>query len=186
MDVDVAAVAGVTAKVSTRDGAGRLSSELLAYCELESAVLARGNINASSSAREYDSFPNDARGSASYAAAVREAWGRLQTAIVGHLGYANARVMEREAEAAWGSQKELVEFMDLANSSLLQNGVRTLHDTCKERILFGQLDAASGKWTVLAIPTARTVMTPHELMQEVAAGYFFLSSQCLAPVVGAK
>eukprot|EP00873_Tetraselmis_striata_P004406 jgi/Tetstr1/424670/TSEL_015192.t1 len=37
-------------------------------------------------------------------------------------------------------------------------------------------------WTV-AIPTARTVMTPHEL-REVAAGYFFLPSPCLAPVVG--
>eukprot|EP00873_Tetraselmis_striata_P021290 jgi/Tetstr1/441554/TSEL_029783.t1 len=36
-----------------------------------------------------------------------------------------------------------------------------------ERILFNQLDAASGMWTV-AIPTARTVMTPHEL-REVAA-----------------
>eukprot|EP00873_Tetraselmis_striata_P006646 jgi/Tetstr1/426910/TSEL_017123.t1 len=51
-----------------------------------------------------------------------------------------------------------------------------------ERILFNQLDAASGMWT-LAIPTARTVMTPHEL-REVAAGYFFLPSPCLASVVG--
>eukprot|EP00873_Tetraselmis_striata_P044254 jgi/Tetstr1/464518/TSEL_009276.t1 len=32
-------------------------------------------------------------------------------------------------------------------------------------------------------PTARTVMTPHEL-REVAAGYFFLPGPCLAPVVG--
>eukprot|EP00873_Tetraselmis_striata_P002984 jgi/Tetstr1/423248/TSEL_001365.t1 len=40
--------------------------------------------------------------------------------------------------------------------------------TDKERILFNQLDAASGMWTV-AIPTARTVMSPHEL-REVAAG----------------
>eukprot|EP00873_Tetraselmis_striata_P041160 jgi/Tetstr1/461424/TSEL_006534.t1 len=50
--------------------------------------------------------------------------------------------------------------------------------------LFSQLDAASGMWTV-AIPTARTVMTPHEL-REVAAGYFFLPSPCMAPVVGSQ
>eukprot|EP00873_Tetraselmis_striata_P015979 jgi/Tetstr1/436243/TSEL_025086.t1 len=43
-----------------------------------------------------------------------------------------------------------------------------------ERILFNPIDAASGMWTV-AIPTARTVMTPHE-PREVAAGYFFLPS----------
>eukprot|EP00873_Tetraselmis_striata_P046320 jgi/Tetstr1/466584/TSEL_000992.t1 len=49
-------------------------------------------------------------------------------------------------------------------------------------ILFNQLDAASGMWTV-AIPTARTVTTPQEL-REVAAVYFFLPSPCLAPVVG--
>eukprot|EP00873_Tetraselmis_striata_P018417 jgi/Tetstr1/438681/TSEL_027231.t1 len=36
-----------------------------------------------------------------------------------------------------------------------------------ERILFNQLDAASGMWTV-AIPTARTVMTPHELREHDA------------------
>eukprot|EP00873_Tetraselmis_striata_P018753 jgi/Tetstr1/439017/TSEL_027509.t1 len=47
-----------------------------------------------------------------------------------------------------------------------------------------QLDAASAMWTV-PIPTARTVMTPHEL-REVAAGYFFLPSPCLAPVVGSQ
>eukprot|EP00873_Tetraselmis_striata_P043105 jgi/Tetstr1/463369/TSEL_008291.t1 len=51
-----------------------------------------------------------------------------------------------------------------------------------ERILFNQLDAVSGTWTV-DIPTARTVMTPHEL-RKVAAGYFFLPSPCLAPVAG--
>eukprot|EP00873_Tetraselmis_striata_P023707 jgi/Tetstr1/443971/TSEL_031922.t1 len=56
--------------------------------------------------------------------------------------------------------------------------------TDKERILFNQLDAASGMWTV-AIPTARTVMSPHEL-REVAAGYFLLPSPCLAPVVGSQ
>eukprot|EP00873_Tetraselmis_striata_P008216 jgi/Tetstr1/428480/TSEL_018491.t1 len=39
-------------------------------------------------------------------------------------------------------------------------------------------------WTV-AIPTARTVMTPHEL-REVAAGYVFLPSPYLAPVVGSQ
>eukprot|EP00873_Tetraselmis_striata_P044498 jgi/Tetstr1/464762/TSEL_009509.t1 len=50
---------------------------------------------------------------------MREAWGRLQAAIVGHLCDADARVMERQAE----------------------------------RILFNQLDTASGMWTV-SIPTA--------------------------------
>eukprot|EP00873_Tetraselmis_striata_P036179 jgi/Tetstr1/456443/TSEL_043171.t1 len=37
---------------------------------------------------------------------------------------------------------------------------------------------------ILAIPTARTVMIPHDELREVAAGYLFLPSQCLAPVVG--
>eukprot|EP00873_Tetraselmis_striata_P021135 jgi/Tetstr1/441399/TSEL_029646.t1 len=90
------------------------------------SVLGRGSFNANSSARQYDHFLNDAHGSDSYAAEMREA----------------------------------------------------------ERILFNQLDAASGMWTV-AIPTARTAMTPHEL-QEVAAAYFFLPSPCLAPVVGCQ
>eukprot|EP00873_Tetraselmis_striata_P017650 jgi/Tetstr1/437914/TSEL_026544.t1 len=90
------------------------------------SVLGRGSFNANSSARQYDHFLNDAHGSDSYAAEMREA----------------------------------------------------------ERILFNQLDAASGMWTV-AIPTARTATTPHEL-REVAAGYFFLPSPCLAPVVGCQ
>eukprot|EP00873_Tetraselmis_striata_P024039 jgi/Tetstr1/444303/TSEL_032194.t1 len=34
VDVNVAAVTGVAAKVSTSDGVGRLSSELLAHCEV--------------------------------------------------------------------------------------------------------------------------------------------------------
>eukprot|EP00873_Tetraselmis_striata_P013283 jgi/Tetstr1/433547/TSEL_022815.t1 len=93
-----------------------------------------------------------------------------------------ARVMEREAEAASGSQKELTAFLDQANNSRLRNEVCDLPATCRGRTLFNQLDAASGMWTV-AIPTARMVMTPHELW-EVAAGYFFLPSPCLAPVVG--
>eukprot|EP00873_Tetraselmis_striata_P036648 jgi/Tetstr1/456912/TSEL_043582.t1 len=43
----------------------------------------------------------------SYAAEVREAWGRLQAATGGHLSHADARMMdEREAEAdASGSQR---------------------------------------------------------------------------------
>eukprot|EP00873_Tetraselmis_striata_P026818 jgi/Tetstr1/447082/TSEL_034520.t1 len=96
----------------------------------------------------------------------------------------HARVMEREVEAASGSQKELTAFLDQANNSRLRNEVCALPVTCRERILFNQLDAASGMWTG-AIPTARTVMTPHEL-REVAAGYFFLPSPCLAPVVGSQ
>eukprot|EP00873_Tetraselmis_striata_P022695 jgi/Tetstr1/442959/TSEL_031021.t1 len=113
---------------------------------------------------------------------MREAWGRLQAATAGHLGDAYARQMEREVEAASGSQKKLTAFLDQANNSRLRNEVCALPATCRERILFNQLDAASGMWTV-AIPTARTVMTPHEL-REVAAGYFLLPSPCLAPVVG--
>eukprot|EP00873_Tetraselmis_striata_P016604 jgi/Tetstr1/436868/TSEL_025644.t1 len=115
---------------------------------------------------------------------MREAWGRLQAATAGHLGDADARQMEREVEAASGSQKELTAFLDKANNSRLRNEVCALPATCREWILFNQLDAASGMWTV-AIPTARTAMTPHEL-REVAAGYFFLPSPCLAPVVGCQ
>eukprot|EP00873_Tetraselmis_striata_P019449 jgi/Tetstr1/439713/TSEL_028132.t1 len=146
------------------------------------SVLGRGSFNANSSARQYDHFLNDAHGSDSYAAEMREAWGRLQAATAGHLGDADARQMEREVEAASGSQKELTAFLDQANNSRLRNEVCALPATCRERILFNQLDAASGMWTV-AIPTARTAMIPHELW-EVAAGYFFLPSPCLAPVVG--
>eukprot|EP00873_Tetraselmis_striata_P041767 jgi/Tetstr1/462031/TSEL_007102.t1 len=148
------------------------------------SVLGRGSFNAPSSARQYDHFLNDAHGSDSYAAEMREAWGRLQAATAGHLGDAYARQMEREVEAASGSQKELTAFLDQANNSRLRNEVCALPATCRERILFNQLDAASGMWTV-AIPTARTAMTPHEL-REVVAGYFLLPSPCLAPVVGSQ
>eukprot|EP00873_Tetraselmis_striata_P007198 jgi/Tetstr1/427462/TSEL_001761.t1 len=147
------------------------------------SVLGRGSFNATSSARPYDHFLNDAHVSDSYAAAMREAWGRLQAAIAGHLSNADARVMEREVEAASGSQKELTAFLDQANTSRFQNEVCALPVTCRERILFNQLDAASGMWRTVAIPTARTVMTPHEL-REVATMYCFLPSPCLAPVVG--
>eukprot|EP00873_Tetraselmis_striata_P010489 jgi/Tetstr1/430753/TSEL_020538.t1 len=115
------------------------------------SVLGRGSFNANSSARQYDHFLNDAHGSDSYAAEMREAWGRLQAATAG------LAISATQMHAKWGG---------------------------KERILFNQLDAASGMWTV-AIPTARTTMTPHEL-REVAAGYFFLPSPCLAPVVGCQ
>eukprot|EP00873_Tetraselmis_striata_P033134 jgi/Tetstr1/453398/TSEL_040380.t1 len=148
------------------------------------SVLGRGIFNANSSARQYDHFLNDAHGSDCYAAEMREAWGRLQAATAGHLGDADARQMEREVEAASGSQKELTAFLDQANNSRLRNEVCALPATCREWILFNQLDAASGMWTV-AIPTARTAMTPHEL-REVAAGYFFLPSPYLAPVVGCQ
>eukprot|EP00873_Tetraselmis_striata_P009836 jgi/Tetstr1/430100/TSEL_001959.t2 len=148
------------------------------------SVLGRGSFNATSSARQYDHFLNDAHGSDSYAAEMRAAWGRIQAATAGHLGDANAGQMEREVEAASGSQKELTAFIDLANNSRLRNEVCALPATCRERILFNQLDAASGMWTV-AIPTARIAMTPHEL-REVAAGYFFLPSPCLALVVGSQ
>eukprot|EP00873_Tetraselmis_striata_P008327 jgi/Tetstr1/428591/TSEL_018584.t1 len=148
------------------------------------SVLGRGSFNATSSARRYDHLLNDAHGSDSYAAEMREAWGRLQAATAGHLGDADARVMEREVEAASGSQKEPTAILDQANNSRLRNEVCALPVTCRERILFNQLDAASCMWT-MAIPTARTVMTPHEL-REIAVGYFFLPSPCLAPVVGSQ
>eukprot|EP00873_Tetraselmis_striata_P018841 jgi/Tetstr1/439105/TSEL_002970.t1 len=164
-------------------GAGGEGSCVVVEQRATQSVLGRGSFNATSSARQYDHFlSNDAHGSDSYAAEMREAWGRLQAATAGHLGDADARVMEREVEAASGSQKELTAFLDQANNSRLRNEVCALFVTCRERNLFNQLDAASGMWT-MAISTARTVMTPHEL-REVAAGYFFLPSPCLAPVVG--
>eukprot|EP00873_Tetraselmis_striata_P004699 jgi/Tetstr1/424963/TSEL_001498.t2 len=95
----------------------------------------------------------------SYAAEMREAWGRLQAAIAGHLSDADARVMDREVEVASGSQKELTAFPDHANNSRLRNEVCALPVPCRERIMFNQLDAASGMWTV-AIPTARTIILP--------------------------
>eukprot|EP00873_Tetraselmis_striata_P034386 jgi/Tetstr1/454650/TSEL_041540.t2 len=54
---------------------------------------------------------------------MREAWGRLQAATAGHLGDADARVMELEVEAASGSQKELTAFLDHANNSRLRNEI---------------------------------------------------------------
>eukprot|EP00873_Tetraselmis_striata_P029378 jgi/Tetstr1/449642/TSEL_036710.t1 len=92
-----------------------------------------------------------------------------QAATVGHPGDADARVMEREVEAASGLQKELTAFLDQANTSRLRNEVCALPVTFRGRILFNQLDAASGMWTV-AIPTARTVMTPHKLREPVPLG----------------
>eukprot|EP00873_Tetraselmis_striata_P007261 jgi/Tetstr1/427525/TSEL_017651.t1 len=68
---------------------------------------------------QYDHFLNEARGSASYAAAVRETWGRLHAATPRHLSDADARVMELEAEAASGSQNELTAFLDPDNNSRL-------------------------------------------------------------------
>eukprot|EP00873_Tetraselmis_striata_P028384 jgi/Tetstr1/448648/TSEL_035892.t1 len=87
------------------------------------SVLGRGSFNATSSARQYDHFLNDAHGSDSYAAEMREAWGRLQAATAGHLGDADARQMEREVEAASGSQKELTAYLDQANNSRLRNEI---------------------------------------------------------------
>eukprot|EP00873_Tetraselmis_striata_P015422 jgi/Tetstr1/435686/TSEL_024585.t1 len=59
----------------------------------------------------------------SYTAEMREAWGCLQAATAGHLGDADARQMEREVEAASGSQKELTAFLNHANNSGLRNEV---------------------------------------------------------------
>eukprot|EP00873_Tetraselmis_striata_P000478 jgi/Tetstr1/420742/TSEL_011819.t1 len=76
------------------------------------SILGRGSFNATSSARRYDHFLNDAHMSGRYAAAVREAWSRLHAAIAGHLSAAIACVIERGADAASGSQKELAAFLD--------------------------------------------------------------------------
>eukprot|EP00873_Tetraselmis_striata_P013179 jgi/Tetstr1/433443/TSEL_022717.t1 len=109
------------------------------------SVLGRGSFNATSPARRYDHFLNNAHGLDSYATEMREAWCRLQAANVGHLGDANARVMEREVEAASGSQRELTAFLEQANNSRLRNAVCSLHVTCRTRILFNQFDAC-GQW----------------------------------------
>eukprot|EP00873_Tetraselmis_striata_P035543 jgi/Tetstr1/455807/TSEL_042599.t1 len=99
------------------------------------SVLGRGSFNANVSARQYDHFLNDAHGSDSYAAEMREAWGRLQAATAGHLRDADARQMEREVEAASGSQKELTAFLDQANNSRLRNEVCALPATSGVRAL---------------------------------------------------
>eukprot|EP00873_Tetraselmis_striata_P036720 jgi/Tetstr1/456984/TSEL_043649.t1 len=78
-----------------------------------------------------------------------------------------------------GKAEELQEKVDASLSKLL-----SAKPSRRERISFDQLDTASGMWTV-AIPTARMVTAPHEL-RDVPAGYFFLPSQCLAPVVGSQ
>eukprot|EP00873_Tetraselmis_striata_P041505 jgi/Tetstr1/461769/TSEL_006857.t1 len=94
-----------------------------------------GAFNTTSSACcRYDHFLNDAQGSASYATAVREAWGRLHAVIAGHLSDADAREMEREPEAASGSLKKLTAFLDHANNSRHQNEpdvfADAFHDHC--------------------------------------------------------
>eukprot|EP00873_Tetraselmis_striata_P022019 jgi/Tetstr1/442283/TSEL_030424.t1 len=63
------------------------------------SLLGWGSFNAISSARRYGQFFNDARG-ITYAAALREAWGRLHAATAGHISDADANLMEREAETA--------------------------------------------------------------------------------------
>eukprot|EP00873_Tetraselmis_striata_P035590 jgi/Tetstr1/455854/TSEL_042644.t1 len=52
---------------------------------------------------------------------MREARGRFHPATAGHLNDADARVMERKAEAASGSQTELTSCIDQANDSRLHN-----------------------------------------------------------------
>eukprot|EP00873_Tetraselmis_striata_P008863 jgi/Tetstr1/429127/TSEL_019089.t1 len=65
----------------------------------------------------------------SYAAEMREAWGCLQAATAGHLGDADACQMEREVEAASGSQKELTAFLYHAKNSRLRNEAVPLGNT---------------------------------------------------------
>eukprot|EP00873_Tetraselmis_striata_P001303 jgi/Tetstr1/421567/TSEL_012511.t1 len=87
------------------------------------SVLGRGSFNATSSARQYDHFLNDAHRSDSYAAEMREAWDHLQAGTAGHLSDADARQIEREVEAESGSQKEPTAFLDHANNSRLRNEI---------------------------------------------------------------
>eukprot|EP00873_Tetraselmis_striata_P000157 jgi/Tetstr1/420421/TSEL_011536.t1 len=89
-------------------------------------------------------FLNDARGSASFAAAARKAWGAFKRLLQANSTMRTPTWWSGGAEAASGTQKELTAFLDQANNSCLQNEVGTLHVTCKERILLGQLDAVSG------------------------------------------
>eukprot|EP00873_Tetraselmis_striata_P003020 jgi/Tetstr1/423284/TSEL_013983.t1 len=93
------------------------------------SVLGRGSFNATSSSRQYDHFINNSRGLASYATAVCEAWRRFQVATAGHLSDADTRVMQQEAEAASGSQKELMAFLDHVNYSRLENEAMPLGNT---------------------------------------------------------
>eukprot|EP00873_Tetraselmis_striata_P015826 jgi/Tetstr1/436090/TSEL_002683.t1 len=127
------------------------------------SVLGRGSFNATSSARQYDHFLNDAHGSDSYAAEMREAWGRLQAATACHLGDADARQMEREVEVASGSQKELTAFLDQANNSRLRNEVDELKDLVPDaelslpafNVVTGSYDPRSLKSTLLEFKTMR-------------------------------
>eukprot|EP00873_Tetraselmis_striata_P027599 jgi/Tetstr1/447863/TSEL_035173.t1 len=95
----------------------------------------------------------------------------------------SARQNDHFLNNAHGSDSYAAEMRvaDAASLAILATQMRAKWSG-KERTLFNQLDSASSMWTV-AIPTARTAMTPHEL-REVAAGYFLLPSPCLAPVVG--
>lgn len=82
-------------------------------------MLGRGSFNANFSVRQYHyHFLNDPSGSASYAAAVREARGRLHAATISHLNDADVRMMEREAEEPL---KEATVFLDHANNTRLHN-----------------------------------------------------------------
>eukprot|EP00873_Tetraselmis_striata_P034677 jgi/Tetstr1/454941/TSEL_041802.t1 len=122
------------------------------FCDpqVESVLLGRGSFNANSSAHRYDHYLDDDRGSASYATEVREAWGRLQEATVGHLSNADADdgAAEREAEAASGSQTELTGFLDHGNNSRLRNEVAALPVTCGVRIFSASSTRrrAYGRW----------------------------------------
>eukprot|EP00873_Tetraselmis_striata_P007676 jgi/Tetstr1/427940/TSEL_018015.t1 len=76
------------------------------------SVLGGGSFNATSSARRYDHFLNDAHGSDSYAAEMREAWGSLQAATACHLG-------DAARDAAWhitepGTEGPLRDIMDIS------------------------------------------------------------------------
>eukprot|EP00873_Tetraselmis_striata_P007226 jgi/Tetstr1/427490/TSEL_017616.t1 len=145
-----------------------VDATVLTAVERLESVLGRGSFNATSSARRYDPFLNDARGSATYAAAVREAWGRLHMANGGHLGDADARVvMKREAEAASGSQKELTAFLDHANKFRLQNEVDELKDMVPDEelslpafnVVTGSYDPRSLKSTLREFKTTRDGLT---------------------------
>eukprot|EP00873_Tetraselmis_striata_P006464 jgi/Tetstr1/426728/TSEL_001665.t1 len=112
------------------------------------SVLGRGSFNATSSARRYDHFLNDAHGSDSYAAEMREAWGRLQAATAVPLGNTVIR-------------KELKDLVPDAELSLPEFNVVT-----------GSYDPRSLKSTLLEFKTMRYGVKDTAVPRATAVDHF--------------